>query len=121
MALVCIIIDACMHTNSTSTHLVVHGIKAMCCDDISCMDKTVKCTCTLSEMRIIRIIRPNSIKNQIQTIGEIGNAGPETVQIETIFNVGSFYLTKHFMALETAEPVYKVHVGTKDYVRSDEK
>lgn len=57
-------------------------------------------------MRIVRILGPNPIEDEVQTIGEIRNASPEAVEIEAIFDVGAFNLAKHFVALETAEPLY---------------
>ena len=68
------------------------------------MNQTIQCACALCQMRIVGILGPNPIEDEIQTIGEVRNASPEAVEIEAIFDVGTFDLAKHFVALETAEP-----------------
>lgn len=69
------------------------------------MYQSVKCTSTLCQMRIVGIIGSDAIQYKIQAIGKIGDAGSQTVQIESVFYIGSFDFAKHFVSLQTTEPV----------------
>ena len=69
------------------------------------MDEAVKRTGALGEMRVVRIVRSDPIEDQIEAVGEVGHAGPETVQVEAIFDVRPLDLAEHLVALEAAEPL----------------
>ena len=68
------------------------------------MDQPIQRTRTLSQVRIVRIIGTDPIEDQIEAVRKVGNACPKTVEIESIFDVGPFYLAEHFVAFEAAEP-----------------
>ena len=74
--------------------------------DIPSMDQPIQRTRTLSQMTIVRIIGTDPIQYQIETIRKVGDAGAEAVEVEAIFDVGSFDFAEHFVAFEAAEPVW---------------
>ena len=78
----------------------------MRCYNIPSMNQPIKRTRTLSQMTIIRIIGADPIEDQIETIRKIGDTGTEAVEVETVFDVGSFDFAEHFVAFEAAEPVF---------------
>jgi len=56
-------------------------------------------------VRIIGIIWADAVQYKIETVGKVGDAGPKAIEIKAIFNVRAFNFTKHFVPLETAEPL----------------
>ena len=87
------------------TYLVVHSIQPVCRYYIPRMDQAVERTCALGQMRVVGIVRPDPIEDEIQTVGKVGHAGPETVEIEPVLDVRPLNLAEHLVSLETAEPL----------------
>ena len=61
---------------SQSTHLSVHGIQPVRCNNIPCVDQAIERARRLCEVRVVRIvIGADAIQNQIQAIGKVGDTG----------------------------------------------
>ena len=91
--------------HSRPPHLVVHGIQAMGGDDVPGMDQPVKRAGALGEVRVVGIVRTDPIQNQVEAVGEVGNARPEAVEVEPVLDVRPLDLAEHLVALEAAEPL----------------
>jgi hypothetical protein len=97
--------------HDNETHLVVHGIQPMSRNNIPGMNQPVQSASTLRQMRVVRIVRPDPIQNEIEAVGEVGDAGAKAVEVEAVFDVGSFDFAEHFVAFEAAEPVNRLMDG----------
>ena len=56
-------------------------------------------------MRIVGIVRSNSVQNEIQAIGKVGDARSQSIQVKPVLNVRSLDLAKHFVPLQSTEPI----------------
>ena len=74
-------------------------------DDVPGMDQPVKRAGALGEVRVVGIVRADPIQNQVEAVGEVGNARPEAVQVEPVLDVRPLDLAEHLVALEAAEPL----------------
>lgn len=93
-----------MDTQSIS-YLVVHGIEAVGRYDVPGMDEAVQRAGALGEVGVVGIIRSDAVQNKIETVGEVGNARPQAVQVEPVLDVRALHLAEHLVALEAAEPL----------------
>lgn len=73
--------------------------------DVPGMDQPVQRTRALGEMGVVGIVRTDPVQNEIEAIGKVGHARPQTVQVEPILDVRSLDLAKHLVSLEAAEPL----------------
>mmetsp|Transcript_29965 Transcript_29965/g.70640 ORF Transcript_29965/g.70640 Transcript_29965/m.70640 type:complete len:229 (-) Transcript_29965:50-736(-) len=85
--------------------LIVHGIQPVCRDDEPGVYQPVQRASALRQVGIVGIIRADPIQDQVQAVRKIGHAGSQSVQIESVLDVGSLHLAKHFVSLESAEPL----------------
>lgn len=73
-------------------------------NNIPSMNQPIQRTSTLSQVTVVGIVRPDPIQYQIETVGKVGDAGAKAVEVESVFDVGSFDFAEHFVAFEAAEP-----------------
>lgn len=67
--------------------LAVHSVESVCGDNIAGVDETVECTGRLREVAVVRIVRADAIKDEIEAVGKVGDTGAEAIQIEAVFNI----------------------------------